>query len=538
MAYSSRKSSFQKILILVFGVAFGLVALALAYQAVKTSADIRSKAAATSQIYKQWEFNTVNSPEGWYAVDPYTATVGNGFFTLSDLKTKMLPAFQNTSAGVSLPAGLKKITFSMSVGRIITTGKRDTVTSTSSATIQNIPGKSVDSAYEASVGNNNVCALDVQTCTDGIVLGRGGPNCSLMACSTKPRRSFTGTVAYKLAGNTQYERPIAFSGRPDGRFQTFTLNLPNAESINIESILVTFSSGINSSDKINVDWIRVLGPIQPTPTPTPKPLVCGVILTSYFLSGSTVCTGGFIGPFSYACSDGYKNSEKLLTCTSESAIKTRASYLCNLRNSKLCGTPTPTPSNCTYASLSNIAYGAPVGACTPGSGYATTASFKCTDGYTSSIDSGGICNPPDYFKTTATDICAHRSSCSVSPTTTSGPVPTNYVTIAPTPTPQIPTLVVTGTVERYTTNDQVGYILRVSDAELYRLVTDSGLSTGQALPSGIFDQWATHLVKVRGDVKPNTGFEGPSSPLLLVQTITDISNPTPTPVPTIFYPAQ
>lgn len=114
----------------------------------------------------------------------------------------------------------------------------------------------------------------------------------------------------------------------------------------------------------------------------------------------------------------------------------------------------------------------------------------------------------------------------------------------PTPTPQIPTLVATGGLERYINIDQIGYILRVSDSELYRLVTDGGLASGSALPPGIFDQWAARAVTVRGDLRPNTGFPGPSSPLLLVQTISFASASatpsamplTPTPTPTCVMP--
>lgn len=46
------QTSFHKILILVFGIAFGLIALALVYQGVKTSNDIRSRAASNTPSVK------------------------------------------------------------------------------------------------------------------------------------------------------------------------------------------------------------------------------------------------------------------------------------------------------------------------------------------------------------------------------------------------------------------------------------------------------------------------------------------------------
>src|SRR5258706_3096173 len=108
MAYKPSSSSFHKILILVFGAAFGLVALALGYQAMNRSADIRSKAAEEQSIYKQWEFNGTDA-EGWMGENPYIALTQNGYLRLVMHRFARLLALRNIQVNAKLPKGLKTI---------------------------------------------------------------------------------------------------------------------------------------------------------------------------------------------------------------------------------------------------------------------------------------------------------------------------------------------------------------------------------------------------------------------------------------------
>ena len=80
-SFSSKKTSFNKIFIIVFGIAFGLMALAMGFKGVKNTSDIRSRASEAHSIFKQWEFNGQTS-EDWVSV-PVNGIIRGGLFTFS-----------------------------------------------------------------------------------------------------------------------------------------------------------------------------------------------------------------------------------------------------------------------------------------------------------------------------------------------------------------------------------------------------------------------------------------------------------------------
>lgn len=314
MAFSSKKPSLNKIFLLVFGIAFGLVGLALAFQGAKTASDLRSRAAQTNQIYKQWEFNG-RTAEGWVAVAPYTDYVQSGFYVVSGGKTSVLPAFRNTNVATSLPTGLKSISLSLAVGPVRipkptpircspppscpgpmiqlmigdergcpvyrcggTVGIDDVQGGGAAVGAPNVRGvsdQSDDANFQRSVGAKVACTMEARACPDGTYVGRAGNSCAFTACPGKGQRQrkFVAHVYYKLAGRDKYERPVQISGVADGSFATYTVNLTNAESIALDSIRVVFASGVKNADMIAVDWIRILGPVvKPTASPSCIPV--------------------------------------------------------------------------------------------------------------------------------------------------------------------------------------------------------------------------------------------------------------------------
>jgi len=110
----SSSSSFHKILILVFGIAFGLVALALVYQGTRTSTDIRSRAALEEKIVQGWEFNG-ETTENWTGVNINSLTLKPIVLPNKVLVFGVLgigkPGEIRNDTVKTIPVGFKKIKF-------------------------------------------------------------------------------------------------------------------------------------------------------------------------------------------------------------------------------------------------------------------------------------------------------------------------------------------------------------------------------------------------------------------------------------------
>lgn len=324
MGYRKSFVRFDKILVGVLSLLFGIVGLVFIYQAVKTSTEQRSKAAEARTIYKQWEFNGENT-EGWTAVLPGTATIKNGALIVSMVKGTALPAFRNSSVKTSIPKGLKTVSISMAVGAVqaptITKGPIPTPTAAPTRSgggfgtfVKGVSSETDDAAYQRGVTEGTVCTMDVKICPDGSAVGRSGPNCEFIPCPTSPpspeKRKFTAFLYYQLAGKDRFEKPVKFAGVVDGKFQSHAITLPDIAPIDIKAIRIVFTSGAKKGESVSVDWIRLRGPrVTPTTTPTftPTPsIVCKTGVNSF--SVDTECSGGF-RYMTFKCYDGFGRRE-------------------------------------------------------------------------------------------------------------------------------------------------------------------------------------------------------------------------------------
>lgn len=297
MARRKSSSSINNIFILVFSIAFGLLAIVLGYRAVTNSSDIRSRAEQTVQIYKQWEF-TGSDSEGWSAIPPHTSIVRNGSLIVTVSKGNKLPAVRNSTVDAHVPPGLKSIQFSMAVGSVptitryptpticppapICTGQliADSSTQTGlcplytclptpvtyqesiNAEVQGVSTITEDSIFSQSVTTDGVCPIDVMLCPDGSIVGRSGSTCEFIPCPgippTTPRR-FTALVYYQLTEKKKYEQPLPVSGVIDGLNQVYSVSLPDVNATNIAKIRIVFTSGIRVGERIAIDWIHING---------------------------------------------------------------------------------------------------------------------------------------------------------------------------------------------------------------------------------------------------------------------------------------
>ncbi len=440
MASRPPSSSFHKVLVLVFGAAFGLVALALGYQAMNSSADIRSKAAEEQSIYKQWEFNGSDT-EGWVSEKPYTTKAQNGYLTLAIQKFPALAVLRNFQVNTKMPRGLKTIAISMAVGAIVPVTPTPTPTVTPAPPTQCPPAPKCPNGQRPIVGDPRggttkgcpayicatdptngptpvskqeggfgafvkgaadetddgaliktagACSMEAKMCPDGYYVGRSGPRCEFVLCPDPKRPQptgkpsdipFIGLVYYKLVGKTVFEKPIEFKGITNGKFQEYKITLPDGGDIAIERLRVIVVSALKPGDTIAVDWVRLLGPVvKPSAYPTPTPF------------SST--------------------------------------------------TPTPMPTVCSVGLVPNsLSYGlCPGKTAAP---MATSAIYVCFDGTKGSVGDGVTCVDVAILTSKATQNCAGKSNCSTTtprPTSspTSGPKPSVYMTPTPPPPYFIP----------------------------------------------------------------------------------------------------
>lgn len=291
MAINKKSSSFNKILLIVFGAAFGLVALALGYQAVKDSSDIRSRAATEGDVYKTWEF--VESIEGWKAAGQNTLAANSGILSLTVKDSKKVPTLTQTAARVDMPQGKKYIVLYAGLDA----GATPRLTPTLKPFVPPAAGTMVtDVAIDDE--DQLACTLDAKSCPDGTYVSRMAPNCQFAPCANeKPigipkiptvtplpgSQAVTLQVYYKLSGQKWVKTPIVYQANLNRKVQRLSIalpdTLPEVGPVNIEKIRIVFSS-VKVGQSVLIDRVQLIGARvkNPTPkiseaaTPTPGPV--------------------------------------------------------------------------------------------------------------------------------------------------------------------------------------------------------------------------------------------------------------------------
>ena len=225
MAYSSKSSSFNKILILVFGIAFGFVALALVYQGAKTSSDIRSRAAQETRILKSWEFNGTTS-EGWQQ-QPNTITVSGGYLNFTVMPNQAQMGLENTTS-FTIPTGIRNFQINL---RITTPKPAQPVRSGKLVpTPTPVPQPvSVEVHFQKNTG------------------------------ATKSRAAYTD-----IPGST-----LTIKAAADGQFHAYNVPFPNTLAVyTVDKIVLTFTY-LKGQPKTttSIDYIRITQTVIPTPRP-------------------------------------------------------------------------------------------------------------------------------------------------------------------------------------------------------------------------------------------------------------------------------
>lgn len=319
MLMSRRIHPAAKVFTLVLTIAFGLIALAVSYAALKGGLELRSKAALPPQtIVKAWEFKRDNDFEGWQG---FSGSVEGGLLILhsGDESIQLLNKSVNA---VLLPGAKLTVQFSMfPLGR--------------SGNVPAFPAPVVEEPSEPVLGvktdkdSNLICAqvityarsksgeckafatpCDVPPdwiadktcsvspsgrptepvpCVQALTPARHQRTKKCMIFSTSciengfaldpycgfPNK-FSVDVSYRVKGKKEFEKPVSISlafTEVESQQFTATLPLPIVKEIQVEEMRIVFPQlHMWMAIQIEVDWIRLTAPApKPTPTCTPLP---------------------------------------------------------------------------------------------------------------------------------------------------------------------------------------------------------------------------------------------------------------------------
>ena len=311
--------SFYKLIFIIFAMAFGLVVLTLGYQGVKSSLELRSRAAQQTIEYKRWDFK--ETAEGWEVQEEGKISVEDGILKVGIISETA--SITNSSVDTKMPEGNKYIAIRMAVGQgdlrvqtepkkepnygtfpVITTGadnpdkspsdsgdKRIRFTEEDSSTITSpITKKELTQGWYWGTCNQKKSG----TPSDWVCSEAGRSSCwhkPNISCSPsypitpKPSKpptlnKFVFTVNYNIgigddssamytpdSGKTKPSRELTVGGIADGKMRDYKVHLAgNIPESTVNDIMITFDRGVVPGDQIRVDFIKLTGAVvRPTP---------------------------------------------------------------------------------------------------------------------------------------------------------------------------------------------------------------------------------------------------------------------------------
>lgn len=269
-----KRSGLQIILVIVFSVLFGVVALAVVMKAANNTSELRSRASELTREYGRWDFS--GSEEGWVPQNLTKFEARNGLLALTI--GNGLNAIIKPFLSISLPSGNKYV------------GLRFSVVSKDSPVLgDSIEGNS--GSMEGSDGSVGPARRDTiewgttpnttPACQPKPVCLPGRP-CPLNypaggwcpPTATPSPKSFVFHVFYWLEGenpnNAPRSRPLIVSGNVNGVMNKYSdIRFPETGALTITQLKIKFISGVEVGDKIRFDWITIFGPkMNPSATPS------------------------------------------------------------------------------------------------------------------------------------------------------------------------------------------------------------------------------------------------------------------------------
>src|SRR3989304_4939208 len=227
MAKKLFKSRPLNLVSVVLAILFGIISLTLLYVAATNSTSQRSQAAQSEKIIKQWEF-TGRTTEGWQnqgfsSLVPETRSgYLKGVFTVKNPS----PSLTNQNTAFTWPRGVKTFKTSLRLSPITGQGRQPQQRTLRAPSPVPVPGVKAQVHFYSK---------------------------EFMA------KNQTG----EIPGS-----PLTFTVPADGKFHEQAVNLPDTlRAYSINRMVISFA-GLNYQTKgtLEVDWIRVVTPLSPTPS--------------------------------------------------------------------------------------------------------------------------------------------------------------------------------------------------------------------------------------------------------------------------------
>jgi hypothetical protein len=306
MKRKTPRDSFYTMLKIAFGVLLGVVLLAVFYQAVTNSGEIRSKASQAQYIpYMSWDFNGTTT-EGWNLGNLTGFKVANGFLTAST--TNYDAILINKSVTTTLPVGNKYVDFRLAL----------------------IPPP--------------------QPTSKPVPQALAPTKSTIPTSPVSQVPPFFMTLSYTIQGVSQQKvlPPVPATGF--GNLYEYTVKLPDISSVRITSIQLTIKP-VRAGMVMQLDFVKLLASPVTTSRPTPT-IVCKTGVNTFTVD--TPCTGGY-RYMTFICYDGYTQKQGGPTsCKTSDIWSTYAKAACAGRSNcstspiptswPVPATPTPTPS--------------------------------------------------------------------------------------------------------------------------------------------------------------------------------------------------
>lgn len=340
MAHQNPHQSFNRILTLVFGVAFGIVGLTMMYKAVQDNTERRSQAAEEQITYKQWEFNGKDA-EGWKV--PVGTTVNGGYLRLpitiipqlglkiglkttnpSDVQPSYTLTIANYGVNTVLPVGNKQIKFMIAVGPPMATVNNSQV---SLSTVEEAQGGTTVSRKNAGSGSN----VPVEISRDSTAELSSPP-------PSPPQRGgpqYTIAISYTTSDNPQkYIQIPSEIGVANGQSREIAIAIPNSiNEMKMSALNIQFTN-VPSGSEVRIDWIRLVSPKGRVIPPCKGNAISSVTIENR-------CVGLKAKSATYQCADGFTGSVgNGRTCEWGNTLRQQVQTIC--AQHRLCPiTPTP-----------------------------------------------------------------------------------------------------------------------------------------------------------------------------------------------------
>lgn len=238
----------SKLLFGLVGIIFLAIVGITVYSVMTQSTEGRNKAAIEEKIYKQWEF--ASDVEGWKPTNLVKYGVLNGtLYAVVGVDPRMDSAspaqrpfgsILQPSVGTTIPAGNKNLKISLAVTSANTPNTAKPTCIPRPACLDNKP---------------HPCDIPERQdyCPQSI-------------------SQYSFVIQYVAPNSTTPPKQLILNGTADGQQHVYSIRFPEVGELQIQSLQILLN-GLSSNNAVNIDWIRLTGPLSGGGTTQSGPVI-------------------------------------------------------------------------------------------------------------------------------------------------------------------------------------------------------------------------------------------------------------------------